>query len=595
VNTSIPPQDIQAQQQHLLKEKLKVHIKRELELGEKVISLLKQKKELEANLQGQLYTKADLEKKLEETATSKKTLEQEFLQIQRELQEKQKSLRKRSQRIAETEEGSKEDLKGLQQELVHSQQQLEILDTQKVTEQAKLSKKIKALSTQETHLKHALQQISSQKEEVEQELQDAMQKLQELGTLHNTQQKKYQQQIQVLQHERADLETRISKLREDHQKNEQKLLQEVESLRMSKAQLEEKVAQLKQQSTDEAQDRDAELLQVIEKQDRFIQELKEKAHQRSTILRTENETLKQKLDDSVASHEKMTWESRMLESSFQGLQRDLVEYIQLKNQFEQAQRNKEPFEDALYKKITFFEERYVATQKTQPAPPPNRPQKDNRPYEQPVPPGPSISAKSLVADEERKGSKPFRAVWNGLGARFVLVATTLCAVILAIAAYMQFPSYTVPIQNARVVLTLPEGLFEQAIPAGIDVFPAVGNAEQHQEQREVPTPSTVPAKKPAVPVEKPSPKPVKTAPTPVPRADASDKTKARNVAEPPTKEAGKPKANQPKPPERPVEIVVQLPQLSGRLLPEKSSSFPTIENNIVLRRHHEQKLSTFRR
>jgi predicted nucleic acid-binding Zn-ribbon protein len=595
VNTSIPPQDIQAQQQHLLKEKLKVHIKRELELGEKVISLLKQKKELEAHLQEQLSTKTDLEKKLAETATSRKTLEQEFLQLQRELQEKQKSLRKRSQRIAETEEGSKEDLKGLQQELAHLQQHLEILDTQKVTEQLKLSKKIKALSTQETHLKRALQQISSQKNEVEQELQDAMQKLQELGTLHDTQQKKYQQQIQVLQHERTDLETRISRLREEYQKNERKLLQEVESLKLSKVQLEEKVAQLKQQSTDEAQDRDAELLQVIEKQDRFIQELKEKAHQRSTMLRTENATLKQKLEDSVASHEKMTWESRMLESSFQGLQRDIVEYIQLKNQFEQAQHNKEPIEDALYQKITFFEERYVETQKTQQTLSPNHLQKDNRPSEQPLQPEPSSRAKSPVADEERKDRKPFHAVLNGLGAKFVLAVTTLCTLILAIAAYMQFPSYTVPTQSARVVLTLPEGLFEQAIPAGIEVFPVFGNAEQSQNHRETAAPSPVAAKKPEAPVEKPSPQPVKPVPTPVPRADTSDKMKAHNVEKLPTKEVGKPKKTQAKPPERPVEIVVQLPQLSGRLLPEKSPSFPTIENNIVLRRHYEQKLSTFRR
>jgi hypothetical protein len=272
-----------------------------------------------------------------------------------------------------------------------------------------------------------------------------------------------------------------------------------------------------------------------------------------------------------------------------------VEYIQLKNQFEQAQHNKEHFEDALYKKITFFEERYIEPQTTQQAPPPNQFQKDNRAYEQPLQSEPSLRPKSPGSNEEQKASKPSRAVWGGLVTKFVLAAAILCALILAIAAYKQFPSYTVQTQSASVVLTLPEGLFEQAIPAGMEVFPAFGNAEQNQEQREDTQPSTIPAKKPAAPVKKPARKTVKPVPTLAPKADTSDKVKTSKVEEPPTKETGKPKKNQAKPPERPVEIVVQLPQLSGRLLPEASSSFPTLENNIVLRRHYEQKLFTFSR
>ena len=48
-----PQNVLTAERQKMLEEKLKVHIQREYDLGEKVIGLLKQKKQLEETLQEQ--------------------------------------------------------------------------------------------------------------------------------------------------------------------------------------------------------------------------------------------------------------------------------------------------------------------------------------------------------------------------------------------------------------------------------------------------------------------------------------------------------------------------------------------------------------
>jgi hypothetical protein len=602
VNTYITSQDLQKQQQQqVLKEKLKVHIKHELDLGEKVISLLKQKKALEVNLQEQLNTKEDLEKKLKEAITSKKNLEQEFFQIQQKLREQQKSLRRQSRRIAETEEGSKEDLKTLSQELARLKQQFEILDQQKVEEHTQLSNKIKALSDKESYLKQELQTIAAQKKVAEEELLNAIRKLQELSLFHNSQKKQYQQQIKAFQQERVDLETRITRSRDERQKNEQKLQQEIESLKISKAQLEEKIAHLEQQSTNDTQDHDTELLQVIEKQDRFIQELKEKAYQRSTLLKAENETLKKKLENILASQEKITWENQMLESSLKGLQQDLVEYIQLKNKFEKAQREKEHFEAAFYKKIKFFEDRYTETPNLQKSPFIDRPQKEERQAEKTLQVEPETKSGKTLQSEDRKKSKLFRASWKGPGPRFVLAATVLISIMLAIAAYTQLPSYIVQMHRANVVLELPEDEFDQNVPGEIELVPGSGNEsqnKQYQSMKETPTVQTETQREPSG---KSSRKIVKNAQVPIlSQVEGSQvegsQAKGSEVEGKQVTGTEKQKKNTLGKPEHPGEIVVQLtgPQ-DDRFSPAEQRPFPTIENNIVLRRHHEQKLSTLRR
>ena len=161
--TILTSQSKQGKTKQVLEEKLKLHIQREFDLGEKVISLLRQKKALETNLQEQLNTKGALETKLQEAVASKHALEQEYSQIQKDLRTQQKTLRQRSRRFSVTEEDSREDLRTLREEIHRLQEQLELLDIQKVEEHAHLSNKIKKLVKKEHELKHYFQKISHQK------------------------------------------------------------------------------------------------------------------------------------------------------------------------------------------------------------------------------------------------------------------------------------------------------------------------------------------------------------------------------------------------------------------------------------------------
>ena len=122
-------------------------------------------------------------------------------------------------------------------------------------------------------------------------------------------------------------------------------LQEVSELKISKTQLEDQLSRMKQQAALVSKEQEADLLRVIEKQQVYIEEFREKAHQRSTILRTENETLRKEMEFMLDSQEKMKWENQMLETSLKGLQADLTEYIQLQKRFEEVQKEKDKDSD----------------------------------------------------------------------------------------------------------------------------------------------------------------------------------------------------------------------------------------------------------
>ena len=569
MNTQAPQHD----QQQLLEERLKVHIKREFDLGEKVISLLKQKKTLETNLQEQLTTKEALEQKLEAILASKRAIEQKFSQIQRELREQQKALRRRSRRIIETEEGSREDLKLLREEIHQLKEQLEILDIQKVEEHVQLSNKIQELCDQESHLKQELQKISYQKEVVEEELNHTVEKFQELSGAHEREKTQYEQQIEVFQRKQSHLEIRIAHLLDEQKRNEHKLQQEIDTLKLSKAELEEKVEHLQHQPPEIVEQPDPELWQIIAQKEQSLRDLKEKAHQRSTRLRAENENLKKEVKSMLSAQEKITWENQMLESSLKGLQHDLAEYIQLKRKFEEAQKEKSHFEESFYQKIKFFEARGEETGIPQASSQMNQAPKEHDGPTQKVRLEPDKHPGNTVNPGQSGKNKKhgaFRKSWNKSYPKVLISAGMLIAImILGIGIYSQFPSRGVPATGSKSMTgKLPEYKFE--LP---------------EDQFELPTAEF----KPSIAPEKKS----------VPGFSEGNSKKNNKMVDG-TSPVQKKKQEIPKSgereivrPTRPIDIVVQLPTTrNDRFLPDASKPFPTIENNIVLRHHAEQKLSS---
>lgn len=361
MNAHTPKHSRNDQKKHVLEEKLRDHIQREFSLGEKVISLLKQKKELEANLQQQQQQRDLLEKNLEEILKGKEAFEQKFLTIQQELQEQQQRLRSRSHLIFENEENSRHTLKELRQKIALLENQLGAVDQQKVE---RLLRQIQHLRQKEHEQSQQLHKTSHQRDVIEKRLHELAQNYQRLSQSYEHEKQEHERQLDLLFQEQVNQESQVEQLLEQYKQNEEKLQQEIIELKISKTQLEDQLNRMKQQATLVSKEQEADLLRVIEKQQLYIEESREKAHQRSTILRTENETLRKEMESMLDSQEKMKWENQMLETSLKGLQADLSEYIQLQKRFEEVQREKETFEEKFHRKIQFLQERREESEQT---------------------------------------------------------------------------------------------------------------------------------------------------------------------------------------------------------------------------------------
>ena len=575
MNAHTPHESHEAQRKHVLEEKLKQHIQREFSLGEKVISLLKQKKGLEADLRQQQQTRAMLENKLEEMISSKEAFEQKYQQIHQELEDQQHRLRSRSQLILENEEDSRQNLQELRQTIVTLEQQLENVDQQKVEDQKRLVRQIQHLRRKEHEQSKHLHQISRQRGLIEKRLHELARKYQQL--LHSYQQDKQQheQQLDAVFREQIKQEAHVEDLLEQHKENEVKLEQEVADLKISKAQLEEQLQQIKQQVSLKTQEGDADLLRVIEKQQRYIEEFKEKAHQRSAILRTENEAMRQEMEAMLETQEKMKWENQMLESSLKSLQTDLTEYIQLQKRFEEVQREKESFEEKFHRKIQFLEEQPEESEQemnTQ-AVPQGRPKRTAEERILQV-----QKQETLSKAEELKRSLKSRIVeWFSFSHDTLLnAALVLVALILAIQIARLIPwEYLWPSPSSQT---------KQVRLSSQEEFPRLEDRRGKSPVFAPQEATSTPLKKEAMTVDKPERPSAKNREEALSTLrQAQDATDASSQPQPQVK-------TQPSPPPVTSSIVVKLiPEQAHRFPSQSDVPLPTPENNSILRRHNEQK------
>ena len=494
----------------------------------------------------------------------------------------QKTLRQRSRRFSVTEEDSREDLRTLREEIQRLQEQLELLDIQKVEEHAHLSNKIKELVKKEHELKHDLQKISHQKGIAEEELEHTIQEFREMAESHEKEKAHYEQQIEYLQHKQSDMEIRIAHLLDEQQGNERSLQQEIEILKLSKAELEEKVAEMRQQHPEQRQEAENELLEVIERQESVIQQLKERAHQRSVMLREENETLKKEVEHMQTRQEKIHWENQMLESSLKSLQHDLAEYLLLKNKFEEAQREKEHFEDAFYRKIRFLEQQYMAEEGSyEPVQTRHhiniRLPKERVVREEPIEETPVFQATS---DTEKTKRIPLRAFWPILpkilipiGVILAILAVALVTVkLLELKRSSQLSSET-PADMPASAFELPEDKFglHRALEPGIvqdatDVLPLEPEPTQEHTAVEVQeTSHAQPLSAPSSQIQQ--------------RVVQNQEPKPQQLVASITRQ-----------PQKSLDIIVQLSSTErAKFLPKEQQPFPTAENNVVVRRYYEKK------
>lgn len=584
----MPTQSSQKRKTHqVLEDKLKMHIQREFDLGEKVISLLKQKKELETNLQTQLGTKEGLEKELTDAIESKRALEQKYSDMQRNLHAQQKNLRQRSRRFGATEEDSREDLKALREEIRRLKQQLEILDIQKVEEHVRLSNEIEGLCGKERQLKQQLQQISYQKELAEEELDIAAQQCQKLSEVHGQEKAQHEQEIERLQRKQAHLEIRIAHILDEQHRNERTVQQEIETLKHSKAQLEEKVEHLEHQQAQPSQGHTTELRQVIEQKEQAIQMLQAKAHQRSAMLRSENESLRKEMENILTKREEMGWENQMLESSLKNLQHDLAEYLLLKNKYEEAQREKEHFEEMFYEKIQFLEERYMdASQKASRK---NVREMKFRTHKQTLSSEAAGTTKSVKA-RRRTGSSRTQKISRRTGTGFWLKLAIPVAVIIAIflgifitrlflldgdQSGLSHTAGELPVRGFE----LPDDKFGMGEPVDSDISGNFADPSNRQPSRQRPPAAEVQDNSQTQPYSEES-NVMQLA------NNLIDGTKTNRGTNTVISSTQVKKSSQALPP---VDIVVELPGTgNSRFLPKERQSFPTVENNVVLRRHYNQ-------
>ena len=355
-----PQNVLTAERQKMLEEKLKVHIQREYDLGEKVIGLLKQKKQLEETLQEQQTAHAKLEGELAEIAAQKNEAEQNFSDAQKSLHEQQRTLKSRSRLIQQDEEQSRGTLEQLHRQIDALREELQSMDSQKQTEQAQLAEKIIRLQRKEQAQQQKLHQLVTHRDEVEKRLAFVVKKYKRLALLQKQQKKQHEQQLESLYQEQIHREARIELLRDEQKVNEEALLKEIETLKEEKAALQAKLGQQDESGAPTTWANDENLLQVIERQNQYIQELKDKAHQRSVMLREENDALRKEMDDLASSQDKVKWENHLLETSLKDLQSDLTEYMNLKQKFDAVQREKENFEKMFQRRLHLFEEQQEA-------------------------------------------------------------------------------------------------------------------------------------------------------------------------------------------------------------------------------------------
>ena len=355
-----PQNVLTAERQKMLEEKLKVHIQREYDLGEKVIGLLKQKKQLEETLQEQQTAHAKLEGELAEIAAQKNEAEQNFSDAQKSLHEQQRTLKSRSRLIQQDEEQSRGTLEQLHRQIDALREELQSMDSQKQTEQAQLAEKIIRLQRKEQAQQQKLHQLVTHRDEVEKRLAFVVKKYKRLALLQKQQKKQHEQQLESLYQEQIHREARIELLRDEQKVNEEALLKEIETLKEEKAALQAKLGQQDESGAPTTWANDENLLQVIERQNQYIQELKDKAHQRSVMLREENDALRKEMDDLASSQDKVKWENHLLETSLKDLQSDLTEYMNLKQKFDAVQREKENFEKTFQRRLRLFEEQQEA-------------------------------------------------------------------------------------------------------------------------------------------------------------------------------------------------------------------------------------------
>ncbi len=577
--------------QKALEEKLKTHIQREFTLGEKVISLLKQKKELEGNLREQQQAQLKLEENLQKLGKAKKHVEHKFQQSEKTLQDRQSRLKTRSRIISEDEEHSRETLERLQRTIHGLQTKLKTVDTQKVEERTLLLQKLRKLRQREKLQRQKLEKIVQQRDMIERRLRSVVKKYKQLSHAYHTEKKQHEAQQAQVHEEQISREARIELLRDESQVNEENLLKDIESLKQTKAELEEKLSRVEQKHPGTSWALDADLLQVIEKQNQHIQNLKDKAHQRSTFLRTENDGLREEIEEMSNSQEKVKWENQMLESSLRDLQTDLTEYIQLKNKFEEVQKEKEDFEMLFQRRLRFFEDRESGGEngeqipegraETQEAAAETSSQLLEASHE-----APRLFFKRLIPTKSRligwlNVSKP----------KLLLVVLMLIVVVLSVQVYR-----LIPWRYLR-----PASLSETVEPVELPEMPELDALNIEGKLRTV-NPQSLHLRQPASPASAKRRTSEAAAPIKVPVKKSSSQELSIKATPPPQKQSRAPNRKRAfersaKPVETaPTKIYVQLSSVQAKtFLHQPQIPFPTIENNSILRRHSKQKHASFRR
>ncbi|PIE35619.1 hypothetical protein CSA56_03440 [candidate division KSB3 bacterium] len=592
------PQD--AQKQKLLEEKLKTHIQREFNLGEKVIALLKQKKELESNLREHQNAQGKLEEELERMVQSKEEVETKFLQTQKALQERQRKLKTRSRIIVGDEEQSRETLKQLQRKIHELQTELDTGDSQQSEEKKRLMLNIRKLRKKEVLQRQKLRKIVQQRDSIENRLRSVVKKYKHLAGAYHNQKKQHEKLLETLYKEQINREARIELLQDEKQLNEESLLKEIESLKQAKSELEEKLERVEQKVPATSWALDADLLQVIEKQNQYIQELKDKAHQRSTMLRVENDTLRQEMEEMSNSQEKAKWENKMLESSLKDLQEDLAEYIQLKNKFEEVQEEKERFEQLFRRRLQFIENHDVEEQKSArdiTVTPDEA--LDNVQDRQEAQDGPVWQVSQQEEPlENPQGSVSFLNRWFSRNNRFLgwlnmakpkilLAVFVLIVIVLSVEIYQQIPWRYMRTNSVsepeEATLDAPEEFSKiEALENGKNVVAGQEGASDRQQHVALEHSDKQPV--PKTPVVKVTPRVQhvqQSSDGPVSKKKDPPQSSSRNIPQEHVK--------------TPDAILVQLQaERVQDYFSQTDTPFPTVENNSILRRHQQQKLAALR-
>ena len=576
--------------QKVLEDKLKTHIQREFTLGEKVISLLKQKKELEKSLREQQCAQQKLEEELHTLGQSKQHVERKYHESEKALQERQSRLKTRSRIIIEDEEQSRENLEHLQSTIQELQRQLKTVDAQKIEEKKLLVQKLRKLRHREKLQQQKLGKIVQQRDMVERRLRSVVKKYKQLSSAYHKEKKQHETQLEQVHKEQVNREARIELLRDEKHLNEESLLKEVESLKQAKAELEAKLARVEQKNPGTSWALDADLLQVIEKQNQYIQELKDKAHQRSTFLRGENDSLREEMEALSTSQEKVKWENQMLESSLKDLQADLAEYIQLKHKFDEVQKEKEDFEQLFQRRLRFFEDR--ETGEDNGAGTPEEPIGTHEAASED--PGQELDASQKAALPFFKRVLPTKSRlidWlNVSKPKLFLAVVALLIIVLTVQLFRLIPwRYIHPLRISETVepVELPQTPELDALDLEGRRRPPEPQSSKVRRIAELSASAATRRNGPVASVEAPV-KESSSQEQPATAAPIAKQAPRISSRKHPFKSLAQPIKT------RPTHILVQLTSLYPSNVPLQSQTpFPTIENNSILRRHYEQKRRTY--